>query len=139
MGKFSLDLKASPKHVVEYNGFEVTVQPLDKKEDIELVRRHTEGKVKVLQGQKKKGFRAKEKDELLIPEVDYFALNLERAKLTWKDWNIESSVGVKEECNSTNIEALFNRYYSELAEPILERYDDIVAEYNREIEKEGKN
>ncbi len=134
MSSFQLDLKESPVHVVEYNGLEVKIQPLAKREDIKLVKKFTEGKVKVLQGQKKKGFRTKEKDELVVPDVDYFELNLSRAIKTWKEWNIKDSI-----CDEGNITALFNKYYSELAEPILEKLEEVILEYNKEIENEGKS
>lgn len=131
---FELNLKESPIHTVSYNGLEVKIQPLSKREDIKLVKKFTEGRLTVLQGQKKKGFRDKEKDELLLPNVDHFELNLKRAILTWKSWNIKGSP-----CNEENITALFNKYYSELAEPIMERLEEAISEYNKELEDEGKN
>ena len=131
---FELNLKESPTHIVEYNGLEVNIQPLNKREDVKLVEKFTSGKIKVLQGQKKKGFQKKEKDELIVPNVDYFELNLARAILTWKSWNIRS-----QECSEVNITALFNMYYNELAEPILEKLEDVIGDYNLEIEEEGKS
>jgi len=107
---------------------------LNKRDDIKLVEKHTSGKVRVLQGQRKKGFRQKEKDELQVPDVDYFQLNLERAVKSWKSWNIEN-----QPCTEENITLLFENYYSELAEPLMEKLDEVIADYNKGLEEEGKS
>jgi hypothetical protein len=134
MSTFKLDLTSVPEHKVEYNGLEVVVKPLNKREDIKLVEKHTSGKVRVLQGQRKKGFRKKERDELQVPDVDYFQLNLERAVKSWKSWNIEG-----QECNESTITMLFENYYNELAEPLMEKLDEVIVDYNKGLEEEGKN
>ncbi len=136
---FSLDLKQSPEITVEYKGLEVTIKPLDKREDQKLVDKHTKGKISVLQERPKKGFRRKEggKDEVTLPDTNYLELNIERATKTWIRWNITDNNDVPVPCNKENIEAFFSRYYDMFALRILERYDEQVNGME-EDEDEGK-
>lgn len=126
---FKIDLKSRPVYKVVVGDLEVDIQPLNKREDVKLVESFTKGNVRVLQGSSKRGFRKKEKDELLLPDVDHIGLNLERAKKTWKNWNLEDF-----ECNEENIELMFENYYDDLVVPVLDKFDELVAEHSAKLE-----
>jgi len=130
---FSLDLKKNQIYKVEHNGLEVTIEPLNKRDDKKLTDKFTKGKVSILQSKTKKGFRAKneDKDEIVLPEIDYIGLNIEKAKKTWKNWNLtfnESPIP----CDGENIELLFNNYYDQYAAPILDKLEDMIDEGEEE-------
>ncbi len=126
---FKIDLKSRPVYKVVVGDLEIEIQPLNKREDVKLVESFTKGNVRVLQGSSKRGFRKKEKDELLLPDVDHIGLNLARAKKTWKNWNIENF-----ECTEENIELMFENYYDDLVVPVLDKLDEMVGEHSSKLE-----
>jgi len=118
---FKLDLAKRPIYKVVYGKLEISIQPLNKREDVKLVEKFTKGRLRILQGEKKKGFRKKEKDELLLPDTDYIELNLERAKKTWQSWNLEDF-----ECNAESITLMFENHYDDIVVPIIDKLDEMI-------------
>ncbi|MDH5559411.1 MAG: hypothetical protein OEY59_00990 [Deltaproteobacteria bacterium] len=133
-----LNLNQVRSYEVEQEGLKVRICPLNKKEDLELEKRFTSGRMSMERGLKKKG-----SDKVLFPETDYFSLNLERAKKTWKEWNLVDEKSKEVPCDPSQIELLFLNYYDEFARPILDKLDEaifkVVKEEKDQMESERKN
>ncbi|MDT8445784.1 MAG: hypothetical protein RRB13_02665 [bacterium] len=102
--------------------FEVSIEPLPKSADLKLVSQHTKGRTMIHgkgKGQKESSF------DMSLPETDQFTINLERAKRTWKRWNLESDEG-SVELNEANLTALFENYYDALVLPVFNRLDELI-------------
>lgn len=117
---------------IQNESVNVVIQPLSKKEDVELETLHAGGNVRVKTGKK---FR--KNPEIELPQREYFSLNLARAKKTWKKWDIADENGKTMPCSEKNIELLFNNHYDLVVSPILERYDELLERQEAD-EKEEK-
>ena len=136
---FTLDVKESKIYTIEYEGLEVKIKPLSKREEAKLTNEHTKGKVSILQDRQRKGFRRKEseRDEIKLPDVDHVELNIAKAIRTWKEWNIQFE-SKKVECDKSNIELFFNNYYDSFAVPIMDKLEEQIEHIEYDQDEKGK-
>lgn len=126
---FEIDFSKDKVYLIKLkNGFEVTIKPLSKSEDLKLEKEFSEGRIAMVKGKKRK-----DQDKILFPETDYFKLNLARAIKTWISWNLnDSDTGQDVELTKENIIVLFENFYDELALPIINKLDETTQAYTKE-------